>query len=157
VLKQLVPHLIVFAPKAFPQLFAWTNFGLGVVLESVYKAFKETEQTTIRDAQKLAPYFLEVGATVERLIAYGYTGSSRVLIKDIMEGLWATYSLKATGAPMLRPAIVSLQVNADNVTVTRDMWPLQQAGLAAMASMCAQTRTYSPAFAQVSQHSFIHS
>jgi hypothetical protein len=148
VLKQLARHFIVFAPAAFPDVFAWTTYGLGVVLEKVYADFNSMMDSVER--KSLAPYYLELGAVIERLIAYGYTGSSRVLIKGIMEPLWVTFSLKATCVPMLRRSMVNVGLGVSAMVVNVDAWPLLPSGLAAMASMCAQTRTYSSSFADVS-------
>lgn len=73
-----------------------------------------------------------------------------MLIKGIIEPLWVTFSLKATCVPMLRPSMVNFGLGVGAMVVNINAWPLLPSGLAGMASKCAQMRTYSTSFADVS-------
>lgn len=151
IMQSLSKHLVIFTPDAFPDCFAWSVYGLGCVLEMAVQRCKtamSSDQST--KGRLMASYYLELVAAVERMIAFGYTGSSQVLLKELLEPLCATWSLQLASTPMLHSSIIDLSDGLKNVTLNPEKWPCNGEGIPAMASFCAQTRSYSEGFAMVS-------
>jgi hypothetical protein len=95
------------------------------------------------------PYILELIAVMERVLAFCYTGSARVLVKDLMQPMWTTLSLKAYTTPILNPDIVQVNFGA-SFRLAKSSWPVTAANTAAMASQRALSLTYSEYLADVS-------
>jgi hypothetical protein len=146
--------MIVFQPKSFPQIFSWTTYGVGVLIKCLKDQFFQ-EKRMIAEAKGnpvMLHYILELVAAAERLLAFGYTGSARMLVRDLMEPLWMTLNLSANTTPMIRNSIVSTE-NGKKITIQHAMWPLQRVdGLAARASGTSIALTYSNELAQVSSY-----
>lgn len=87
-------------------------------------------------------------ALFERVLAFGYTGAAKVLLKAPMQALWTLPSLLGLTTPMVNPSIIRTQ--GGDVLLHRELWPLTSANLAATASDRAMSLTYSSHLAEVS-------
>jgi hypothetical protein len=127
------------------------------MMELLVKKFKEysslsaTGKTSSRVSS--LPYILELIAVMERVLAFCYTGSARVLVKDLMQPLWTTLSLKAYTTPILNPNIIHTSFG-NTFTLNKAEWPVTAAHTAAMASQKALSLTYSEYLAEVSSAAF---
>jgi hypothetical protein len=150
-LKQLIPHLVIFKPTAFPEVFSWTTYGIGCFIETLVKHFRSESVTDQDDA--VPQYYLELVALAERLLAFGYTGSARVLVKDIMQPFWTTLALAANTTPMINPRIVGTTSGSSMIKLWAHRWPLRNSDdLPARASSTALEHTYSAQLAHVSDN-----
>ena len=152
-LRPLVKHFVVFKRSSFPNIFSWTSFGAACMMELLvnkFRAFSSLSSTGKPSSHvNTLPYILELIAVMERVLAFCYTGSARVLVKDLMQPMWTTLSLKAFTTPILHPDIIQAFFGT-SFQLGKNQWPVTAANTAAMASQRALLLTYSEYLADVS-------
>jgi hypothetical protein len=133
-------------------LFSWTTYGVGCLIKALVTRFHKEREQARKNKDAGAQYSLELIAVAERLLAFGYTGSSRVLVKDLMEPLWTTLALAAHTTPLLNPNIVGTTNGSQYIRIQFNHWPLRRRDdMPARASATALELTYSPQLAHVSE------
>jgi hypothetical protein len=149
----LSQHLVVLKPDVFPKLFLWTTHGVCSVLESVIASFKHEvdgmKQTKLVKSQR-AFYYLQLMATLERVLAYAYTGAPQVLHMSSMTPLWTLFALRDTSFPMFKKDIVEMRGENGKMRLHFRKWPVTKDGYASLPANRAAVVTYNATYAEVS-------
>jgi hypothetical protein len=151
VMSAIKDHLYVFAPRVYPMVLAWTSYGI----TSAIRELLANLRTKHAQSDTLHPNYLynaNLISVFERVLAYNYTGSARVLLRECLEPMWLTRGIKAYGFPSVNPNIVRFSpsaTNADCIEILRLNWPLNDRGEAAMASVRTIELTFGEAYATV--------
>ncbi|KAG0697442.1 hypothetical protein DFH29DRAFT_1003759 [Suillus ampliporus] len=69
----LRPHLAVFVPRAFPQIYQWMTFGITSLLDRIW----EHQYPLLKLKKKPSPQMIEICAMLERALAYAHTGNAK--------------------------------------------------------------------------------
>lgn len=149
VLKQ---HIHIYKPGVYQDLIKWTTYPITTLLKAL--AIKLTQMMQESHLMTYeAFYLIEVIAGLERVLAYAYTGSARVLMKGLMNPLWLTRGLVLHGFPSINKKIIQLSIHPENgqvsVTVNPRYWPVDEHGMVVRASTRTAELTYGKPFALV--------
>jgi hypothetical protein len=95
-------------------------------------------------------------AILERVLAYAYSGSAKVLPRKLMGAFWITHALSLTGCPSINPRILEFLSSSASEGRTFNLntkaWPVTTSPYKPLlASTRALELTYDPTFQQVSQ------
>ncbi|KAG2335563.1 hypothetical protein BDR05DRAFT_1006676 [Suillus weaverae] len=135
----LRPHLAVFVPRAFPQIYQWMTFGITSLLERIWE-----HQLPLLDLNKKpSPQMIEICAMLERALAYAHTGNAKVLSSSLMKPFWLIRSLLQQGWPTIAPTIRIIATTTLPVSVSPADWPIvARSNLPAIASKRSQVIMY---------------
>jgi hypothetical protein len=148
----LKEHLYVFAPGVYPKVLAWTSYGVTSAIRELFFKLR-TMHTQHNELHSNYLYNANLISVFERVLAFNYTGSARVLLRECLEPMWLTRGLKAYGFPCVNPNIVRFlpsTLDADCIEIARSNWPLNDRGEAAMASRRTIELEYGEVYAVVS-------
>ncbi|KAG0692492.1 hypothetical protein DFH29DRAFT_1046484 [Suillus ampliporus] len=147
----LRPHLFVFAPRVFPQIYQWMTFGVTSLLERIW----EHQQPLMVQKQRPSPQMVELCAMLERALAYAHTGNAKVLASSLMRPFWLIRSLLEQGLPTLAPTVHCEVSGVLPVSVSPADWPTVTClNLPAIASKRSQILTYGAEHFQAYQAEF---
>ncbi|KAG1765968.1 hypothetical protein EV702DRAFT_1283003 [Suillus placidus] len=135
----LRPHLAVFVPRAFPQIYQWMTFGITSLLERIW----EHQLPLLNLNKKPSPQMIEMCAMLERALAYAHTGNAKVLSSSLMKPFWLIRSLLQQGCPTFAPTIRIIATTTRPVSISPADWPIvSRSNLPAIASKRSQVITY---------------
>jgi hypothetical protein len=101
-----------------------------------------------------SPYLVEVIALLERALAYGYTGSAKVISRGLMEPLFTSRSLVLHGFPTINRSVVQASIDRKTqkpfLLIDYRAWPLRDRLSPAICSASAQKMYYSSTMFEVS-------
>lgn len=122
----LCSSLSVFdrAWQIFPNIYAWVTFGLTSLMLRIIAEALPTLQAS--STQQASPFLTECMAVIERTFNFAHTGSSKVLVRRVMDPMWLSLGIKfdtfPVFAPLFHPILESRAPLAD--TLLR-IWPLR--------------------------------
>lgn len=149
--QSLKDNLIVFKNGIFPHLFLWTMTPLVTLQRNIYDVAEEdandaSKRAFWRDIDRFGR--TEVGGGIlDRVIAYGFTGSSKVLNRALGTHLHYGLALQGGGMPSFNKEVVSIP-KMDHYGARRipdlmmELWPQDSTGLPLTASSRTLELTY---------------
>jgi hypothetical protein len=118
------------------------SYPVTVLIEELY----DIQMTIVKLKRHPCPFHLELLASLERLLCFCHTGSTKVFATSLMDQLGLSKGALVDGFPMLhaglfhQPSMMSARVN--KFYVDARTWPKYK-GYPAIASKKAQIYTYS--------------
>ncbi|KAF8324678.1 uncharacterized protein EI90DRAFT_3129643 [Cantharellus anzutake] len=126
VVNTVKENCVIVQPGIFPKIYQWTMHGFTHLLRQYWMHV----ESLIAKKEAIDPYHLEVIASLERAIAFGHSGSGKVLSTSLMDPLWLSLGLGTTGFPSLNLDIIRFEPHAANglvpLTIFSEGWPWTQ-------------------------------
>ncbi|KAG1772198.1 hypothetical protein EV702DRAFT_1048672 [Suillus placidus] len=137
--NNLHPHLSIFVPEAFPNIYQWMTFGVTSLIERIW----EHQQPLLKVDKTPSPQMIEICAMLKRALAFAHTGNTRVLSSSLMRPFWLVRSLLQQGWPTMSSMIRLVSTTSRPVAVSPGDWPIvARSNLPAIASKHSQVVTY---------------
>lgn len=127
--------------QIFPHIYNWSTFGICCTLERIY----EINKPFITSGTPVSPFYVEMVAVLERTLNFMHTGSTKVLMRSLMDGLWLSQGIVVDGFPAFHPrlaGLLSLESPQSPLDVIQSVWPRHSLGEPMEASKCAQIFSY---------------
>lgn len=93
----------------------------------------------------MSPFYVEMVSILERTFNFAHTGSSKVLIRSLMDGLWISQGIITDGYPAFHPrlaGVLTLNGYQPALDTIQSIWPRHRLGDPMEASKCAQIYSY---------------
>ena len=157
-MHELKKHLFLFTPEAYPHLLKWTTFPMNAAQELLYKQLAEKTKARGETLPKAVwHYWTEVLSMMERSTAVGYTGSMKIVPRQLGSTMWFGYAVHAGLLPCFNRRIVEFPSSAgedtgnDWLKVHASKWPMERSGQRPLTSSGRmQELEYGEGFLQVS-------
>ncbi|KAI8995714.1 hypothetical protein BD414DRAFT_534865 [Trametes punicea] len=124
---------VLFKYECFPDIYSWATLPVTALIEAVWNHHikpiiraNDLPEPLRGPLRKPKAHYVELLASLERLLNYGYTGAARVLPTQLMRDIWAGRSILQTGFPMLWVGLFFAGDNGCVPMVKLKLWPLDQ-------------------------------
>jgi len=155
-MHRLKKHLVIFQPQAYPSLLKWTTYPVNVAMSMLKDQLDKWNAKRRGELPDAIPFcWVEVLSMLERCTAGGYTGSMKLIPKQLGTTLW--FGLAAHGGflPCMNSKVVEFPTDNDAgdkdwIVVHYKNWPLDKITRQPLQSStrCHELE-YSPNFVKV--------
>lgn len=131
---ELKKELVIFTPDAFPALLKWTTYPINAAQKLLYNRYLElfpTERYVAKSEnasrRALQHYYLEILSFCDRCTAVGYTGSAKVLLRQLGTIFWFGSAIQGGLLPCFNPKLLEFSCGEDSrevVKVATRLWPI---------------------------------
>jgi hypothetical protein len=155
-MHELKKHLYLFADGVYPHLLKWTTYPINAAQRRLYdqlvtKAALPPSEGGLPMA--IRHYWTEVLSVMDRCTGAGYTGSMKIILKNLGIALWFGPAIHGGGLPCFNPSVVEFppgEEAGDWIRVHGAKWPFDHSSQRPLVSSSrTQTIEYGEDFVQV--------
>ena len=128
-IRCLKPFLFIFRPNVFPNALKYTTYPVNVAQKCIYSQLHKimTSQRRGEIPQAMPYYWTEEIALLDRCTAVAYTGSMKVVPKQLGTMFWFGLAVHAGLMPSFNPLIIQVPDDNNNsqiLKVIASQWPV---------------------------------
>lgn len=156
-MTELKKYLRILQPNAFPNALKWTAYPVNSMQKQLYEQFmaKLTSGQGEQFPKGMMHYGVEIISMLDRCTAVGYTGSMKIVPRQLGKTMWFGNALHAGMLPVFNPDIIDFAPSGTSthlVDIRGDMWPRDETtGRPLQSTSRAHEIQYGAAFKEVSE------
>jgi hypothetical protein len=155
-MMELKKYLRILKPDAFPNLLKWTTYPVNAAQKQLYEEFMDNIRSPQGEPlpKAMQHYSVEVISMLDRCTAVAYTGSMKIVPRQLGKIMWFGSAMHAGMLPVFNPDILDFarSVTSNGILEIRgDMWPRDATtGRPLQSTSRAQEIQYGATFKEVS-------
>jgi len=160
-MTELKKYLRILQPDAFPNVLKWTAYPVNSMQKQLYEQFMAKLASADDDklSKAMLHYGVETMSMLDRCTAVGYTGSMKIVPRQLGKIMWFGSAMHAGMLPVFNPELLDFSPvgTSDHlVDIRGDLWPRDAStGRPLQSTSRAHEIQYGAAFKEVSLHATI--